>query len=194
MASFDILQWNCKGLRSRAEHLKVLLKETNPGVICLQETQLGQDKFNSGLNYEILTSNPPVGDRAHGGAAIIMSKSLNYTPLTFNTHLQAITLKVMLDKPITICSVYLPPRSDISITDIQSLIDELPRPFLLLGDFNADNSFWGDDVLDSVGKIIEDIINANDIVLLNDDSMTYHNMHFNSYSAIDLSIAYALQI
>ena len=111
-----------------------------------------------------------------------MSMSLNYT------HLQAIAIKVILKKPITICSVYLPPRSDISITDIQSLIDELPRPFLLLGDFNADNSFWGDDVLDSVGKIIEDIINANDIVLLNDGSMTYHNIHFNSYSAIDLSI------
>ncbi|XP_066962151.1 uncharacterized protein [Macrobrachium rosenbergii] len=33
MALFNILQWHCKGLRSRAENPKVLLGETNPGSV-----------------------------------------------------------------------------------------------------------------------------------------------------------------
>ena len=188
MASFSILQWNCKGLRARAEHLKILLKETNPGIVCLQETQLGQEKFNPGLDYEIFSSDPPVGDRAHGGAAIIVSKSLQYSPLTLNTNFQAVALNIILDKQVTVCSIYIPPRSNFTNADIQSLIDQLPKPFLILGDFNAHNPLWGGDVLDNAGKVIEDVVNSNDTVLLNDGSMTYHNICFNSYSAIDLSI------
>ena len=188
MASYDILQWNCKGLRSRAEHLKVLLREANPGVVCLQEIQLGLEKFNPGLDYEIFTCTPPVGDRAHGGAAIIINKSLECTPLALNTDLQAVALKIALDREITVCSLYLPPRFNFMYSDIQSLVDELPQPYMILGDFNAHNPLWGGDTLDNAGKIIEDILNNNDSVLLNDGSMTYHNIYFNTYSAIDLSI------
>ena len=41
----------------------------------------------------------------------------------------------------------------------------------------------------SEGRIIEDIINGNNVVLLNDGTMTYHNSYFNYFSAIDLSIS-----
>ena len=51
---FDFLQWNCKGLRARSEALKVLMHDFNPGVVCLQETMLGTDHFNPGLNYNML--------------------------------------------------------------------------------------------------------------------------------------------
>ena len=132
----DILQWNCKGLRTRAEELKVLLRDSNPGVICLQETKLGPEMFNPGLNYNIFSSAPPAGDRAHGGAAIIVHKSLQYSPLPVVTNLQAVAVTVVLDKQITICSVYLPPRAAFTNADIQSLLDQLPSPFLLLADFN----------------------------------------------------------
>ena len=67
------------------------------------------------------------------------------------------------------------------------MLGQLPSTFLLLGDFNAHNPLWGGDILDSEGMVIEDII--NNVVLLNDGPMTYHNLYFNSYSAIDLSIS-----
>lgn len=105
MALFNILQWNCKGLRSRAENVKVLLRETNPGVICLQETQLDPETFNPGLNYEISTSTPTVGDWMHGLAATIVSKSLEYSPVALSTNLQAVALRIILDKQITVCSI-----------------------------------------------------------------------------------------
>ena len=102
--------------------------------------------------------------------------------------LQAVALTVVLDKQITICSIYLPLCAAFTNADIQSLFDQLPSPFLLLGDFNANNPLWGGDILNNEGKIIEDIIQNNNVVPLNDGTMTYQNIYFNSYSAIDLSI------
>ena len=105
------------------------------------------------------------------------------------TDLQAVAVTIVLDKQITICYVYLPPRAAFTNANIQSMLDQLPSPFLLLGDFNAHNPLWGGDILVSEGKVIENIINDNNVVLLNDGTMTYHNLYFNSYSAIDLSIS-----
>ena len=45
MGTFDILQWNCKGLSTHKEELKVLMSEHNPGIICLQETMQKASKI-----------------------------------------------------------------------------------------------------------------------------------------------------
>ena len=96
---------------------------------------------------------------------------------------------MVLHKKLTICSLYLPPDLHFDYDDIHSLICQLPTPFIIMGDFNAHNPLWGGDTLDAKGKIIENILDSNSLVLYNDKSMTYHNVHRNSYSAIDLSIS-----
>ena len=184
----DILQWNCRGLRSRAEELKVLIHDHNPGIICLQETKLGNHSFNPGLNYIIYNSVPPLNDRAKGGAAIILKKSLQHSVLALNTNLQAVAIQCIFDKQLTICSLYLPPDLNFTVNEIQDLINQLPAPFLLLGDFNAHNPLWGGANLDAKGKIVEEILDTNPITLYNDGSMTFHNIHCNQLSAIDLSL------
>ena len=136
---FDFLQWNCRGLRARSEALKVLIHDHNPGIVCLQETMLGTDNFNPGLNYNIFDCAAPAGGRAHGGAAVIIKKSLQHSLINLNTSLQAVALRVILEREVTVCSLYLPPKVTFNITDIQNLIDQLPTPFLILGDFNAQN-------------------------------------------------------
>ena len=170
----DILQWNCKGLRAHAEELKVLIHDFNPGIICLQETMLGDSIFNPGiiclqetmvgdsifnpgLNYNGFNSLPPTGEGAHGGVPIIIHKSLQHSPL------QAVALSVLLNRKISVCSLYLPPSLDFDLHDLQSLVDQLPVPFLLLGDFNAHHSLWGSENLDNKGKVIEDLLDKNDV-------------------------------
>ena len=81
---FDILQWNCKGLRTRCEDLKILLNNHNPGVVCLQETKLDSNIYNPGLDYEIYSNNTLDGDRAHGGVAININKSLHHSVISLN--------------------------------------------------------------------------------------------------------------
>ena len=164
------------------------MNEYDPGIICLQETKLGIEQYNPGLNYNIHTSPPPIGDVAHGGPAIIINKSLQHFPIVLNTNLQAVAVKVILEKSITVCSLYLPPRCRFTKSQLVNLIRQLPSPVLLMGDFNAHNPLWGGHILDEEGKIIDEVITSNDLVLFNDKSMTYHNIYSGSSSAIDLSI------
>ena len=144
--------------------------------------------FNPGLNYEIYNSPPPPGDRAHGGAAIIINKSIQHSILKLNSPLQAVAVRAIFGKSITVCSIYLPGAIGYTISDLQNLLSQLPPPFVLLGDFNAHNPLWGSNELDNYGSIVEDILNTNDVILLNNNYMTYHNIRTNTFSAIDLSI------
>ena len=165
-----------------------MINETNPGAICLQETKLGDKPFNFGLNYCFYRSPPIDSERAKGGAAIIIKKSVQQSSIDLNTRLQAVAVRVLFNKFLTICSIYLPPDCNFNCEDLQDLIDQLPPPFLILGDFNAHNPLWGSILLDHKGKTIEDILDRNSISLFNDGRNTYHNVHTGYSSAIDLSI------
>ena len=62
----------------------------------------------------------------------------------------------------------------ISLTSehLNSLIQQLPTPYLLLGDFNGHNILWGSKENNYRGELIENIITNNDICLMNDKSYT----------------------
>ena len=149
---------------------------------------LGNYRYNPGLNYDIHHKSPRDGDRAHGGVAIIVNKSIQHSNIILNTNLQAVAIRANFDREITICSIYLPPRSGFTLNEIQALVNQLPPPFLLLGDMNSHNPLWGGNVLDREGRTIDDLIQNSNLSLYNDGSMTYHNIYNNIFSAIDLSI------
>ena len=162
------------------------MNKVNPRVVCLQETKLGNRDFNPGLNFSFYKSSLPVSEHAKGGTGIIIDKSTRHSLINLDTSLQAVAVRVLFDKFITVCSLYLP--DSFILSDLEHLISQLPSPFLILGDFNAHNPLWGGDTLDSAGKIVEDFVDSNAISILNDGSFTFHNIYTNSKSAIDLSI------
>ena len=64
----------------------------------------------------------------------------------FNTPLQAVAARVMLNKVVTFCSIYLPPSDHV---DVINLIEQLPSPFVLWGDFNGHSPVWGNESYNS---------------------------------------------
>ena len=58
------------------------------------------------------------------------------------TNIQVITIKATLQKTINICSVYIPPNDNINKSKLKNLDDKLPKPFIMLGDFNGHNTLW----------------------------------------------------
>ena len=124
------------------------------------------------------------------GSSLLIHKKIQYDLIPLNTTLQAIAAKVYWHKQYTICSVYLP-HTEVTKQEIQNLIDQLPVPFLILGDFNARSTQWGDSTGNGKGRIMEDILLENDIILLNNNQPTHYHIQTNSYSNIDLSIASA---
>ena len=87
----------------------------------------------------------------------MVNNSIPQSQIPIKTTLQAVAVRISLSRIITLCSVYFPPNQNISTEDIESLISELPEPFIIMGDMNAHNPLWGDFRLDKRGKILEEL-------------------------------------
>ena len=97
---------------------------------------------------------------------------------------------LLCPKKITICSIYLPPSDVLSKNSLVNLIDQLPQPFMLVGDFNGHSKVWGCLDTNNRGEIIEDVIAENDLCLLNEKQPTYLHPPTGNYYAIDLSLCH----
>ena len=91
-------------------------------------------------------------------------------------------------KFLTVCNIYLPPSLDVNFSDLKHLFEQLPAPFVLIGDFNAHSPLWGDVRRDSRGQMIEKLLNDYNFCLLNTGEPTYRHHSHNSFSVPDVSI------
>jgi len=82
--------------------------------------------------------------------------------------------------------LYLPPPTMVfNSTDLEDLINQLPPPFVITGDyFNSHNTLWGCNKLDRRGKLVEDILTKRNLCILNGISPTYIHPATGSQSAI----------
>ena len=183
MDTENLVQWNIRGLRSNYEELNLLLNKTYTPIVALQDCKLGEEQL-SPRGYALLKGNCPAGE-----AALLINQRVVHTELTLNSPLHAVAATITLDKTFTICSIYLTLGETITKLNLENLLDQLPRPFLLLGDFNAHSPLWGDSRRDGWGKLIESFLQDNDLILLNSKSPNFVHSAYNSTSAIDLAVA-----
>ena len=182
-----IIQWNCRGLKANFNEILKLLSQS-PSAVCLQETLLKQSDNISLKGYTIFNHIFNNDSRAAGGSSIVVSNNIPHSQVKLNTPLQAVAVRLTLHKTITVCSVYLPPNTSVERDDLNSLIKQLPGPFLLLGDLNGHNPLWGCKDLNIRGKCIEDCLINNDLCLLNDKSPTYIHPATGHMSSLDLCL------
>ncbi|KAJ8048354.1 hypothetical protein HOLleu_00632 [Holothuria leucospilota] len=146
----------------------------------LQETFLRDTDQFTFKGYDIYNKTivSPIDSRATGGSSIVVKQTPTCKPWLFELHFTA----------PSVCSVYIPPRYSLQRDDLDMLVHQLPTPFLLLGDFNAHSDMWGCTNTNQMGGIIESVLAASDLCLLNDGASTYIHPASGSRSAIDLSI------
>ena len=185
-----IIQWNCRGIKPRYEELLLLLTLLRPSVFCLQDTYLKPEDnftFKGFKTYNHIHSDCL---RASRGSSIFVHSSCPQRGIKLKTDLQAVAVSVTLEKEITLCSIYIPPSFAIRPTHLNSLLQQLPSPFMLLGDFNGHNVLWGSKDNDPRGDLIEDFITQNEICLMNDKSNTFLDSGKGTFSALDLSVCH----
>ena len=136
MDTENLVQWNIRGVKSNFEELKLLLHKSNVPIVALQDCKLGEEQLSL-RGYTLLG-----GDCRAGEAALLINQRVVHTELTLNSPLHASAATVILNKTFTICSIYLTPNKIITKAILENLIDQLPRPFLLVGDFNAHSPEW----------------------------------------------------
>ena len=105
-----------------------------------------------------------------------------------NTRLQATAVSISLKKTFTVCSLYLPPSFQFDQNDLDSLIAQLPTPFILTGDFNAHSTSWGCQTTNDRGLKVENFILNNNLCLLNNKTPTYIHPASGTSSSLDLTV------
>ena len=141
-------------------------------------------------NYKLFNTFVVGDGRDTVGVTIIINNKCPSSQIHLKTNLQAVAVSVTLHRPISLCSIYMPARSKIVEKDLDEIVNQLPTPFLLLGDFNGHKFIWGSDDVNDKGRIIENFINKNNLCLYNNKTPTYLHPTTGTYTSLDLSIFY----
>ena len=185
-----IVHWNCRGLKPNYNEILLLLSLLKPSVFCLQETFLKQEDNINFKGFNLYNYIYTAGQKPSGGSSILVHSSYPQREIKLSTDLQAVAVSVSLEKEITVCSLYIPPNFTLHSQHLNSLLEQLPSPYLLVGDFNGHNMLWGCSKNNVRGEIIENFIEANDLCLMNDKSHTYLHPATGTFSSLDLSLCH----
>ena len=154
-----IIQWNCQGFRSNFTEIQIMMEKFNPIAFWLQETLFPDSYYCNNSHYTLISkSSPQVNTRISEGVGILVRKSSPHSPVALSTNLQAVACHISTQQPLTLCMIDLPHNSTWHHTDLLNLISQLPRPVLLLGDFNAHSLLWGCDYTDTKGTELETVL------------------------------------
>ena len=96
-----------------------------------------------------------------------MKNDIPHSKIKLKIELQVVAIKVTLHRPINLCSIYLPQHQQIDEDKVKNLIQQVPKPFILLGDFNSHSTLRRCKENDTKGNKIENFINKNDLHFLN---------------------------
>ncbi|GFV94168.1 probable RNA-directed DNA polymerase from transposon X-element [Trichonephila clavipes] len=123
-----------------------------------------------------------------GGVCIFTSLDVPSSALPLHTSLQAVAVRIHSTSLITVCCLYLPPNTVIHQHDLNNLLDQLPAPFIILGDFNGHSTLWGSAKTNPRGRQIEQVLSDHCLCLLNHEEPTYFHEPTRSFHTIDLAI------
>ena len=152
-----IIQCNIRGASVNYSELLLLIAKYCPTIICLQETHLKNNTTINMKNYYSYNYIKQYTDRPCGRSSIIINKNIPHSEITLNTNMQAVAISATLHKMITVYSVYIPPNEEPRKLELNNLIEQLPRPFIIMGDFNSHNEIWRSKKTDKKGKVIESL-------------------------------------
>ena len=183
-----IIQCNNRGARVNYSELLLLITKYCPAIICLQETHLKNNTTINMKNYYSYNYIKQYTDRPCGRSSIIINNNIPHSEITLNTNMQAVAISASLHKMMTVCSVYIPPNEEPKELELNNLIEQLPRPFIIMGDFNSHNEIWRSKKTDKKVKVIESLLNQHQLCMYIKKSNTYLHPATGTYSAIDLSI------
>jgi len=189
MKPLNILQWNLNGFFKKQNELKLIINNIDPQIICLQETNFKEDYTAPLKEYSGFSKNRTTANRASGGTSIYVKSNIPAQETQIKSNLETIAITIELKEKFTICNIYLPNLTNVSLSDLEDITKQLPKPYIIVGDFNAHNILWGSNSTDYRGQLIEKLITSQNLILLNDTSPTHINLANGKFSNIDLSLS-----
>lgn len=190
--SLIILQWNCRSVRDKKNELLILINEHVPDVFVLSETWLLP---NSNLNIPNYTIARKDRDDGFGGVLVACKISLKAVRVDIISAYECAVCSIQFrnGNKLSIASLYFPATSVIPLTKnaMKTLIDQIPAPRMLLGDFNAHGQQWGCATNDRRAVLLMAVFDDCGLTTLNSGEITRVACPPRPCSSIDLSICSA---
>lgn len=183
----QVLQWNCKSITSKKHEMINLINSYNLFLLAISETWLKPES-----NFRIQGFNILRHDRSdgYGGTALLIRNNHTFSSLSipsFNSEtLQAVAARV---GEVTYLSIYISEKDLNALPIVDTIIDSLPKPIVVLGDFNAHHSLWGAPNNDSMGNGLMEIINDHNLCVLNDGCPTRRPVLGQVPSHVDITLS-----
>lgn len=180
-----VIQWNCRSINLRKSDLLYLINEFQPFVITLQETWLRPDSYFKVPNFSCVRE-----DRfdCYAGVALLIHNTVPFIHIPIPQHNNDFSIVAVKINNICFVSVYTPhPKSHI-YQEVEQIISSLPKPILIMGDFNAQHQSWGSASSNYYGSRILDMLHDNNLCYLNTGSRTRRTPPHEGKSVPDLSI------
>ncbi|GFX38829.1 probable RNA-directed DNA polymerase from transposon X-element [Trichonephila clavipes] len=169
------------------DDVKDIIRQYHPVCVALQETFLKSCHTTKIRRYGCVRKDTE-GPSVSGGVCIFTSLYVPSSALPLHTSLQAVAVRIHSTSLITVCCLYLPPNTVIHQHDLNNLVDQLPAPFIILGDFNGHSTLWGSATTNPRGRQIEQMLSDHCLCLLNHEEPTYFHEPTRSFHTIDLAI------
>jgi exonuclease III len=176
-----ILLWNANGLPKHKNEHQIVLNDLKIDISLITETHFTEKTKFSIYNYTLNKTNHPDGT-AHAGSCILVSNSIQYNILTSfqESSIQATSILIKINSiPITVSSIYCPPRHAIQRDTFLRLFNTLGHHFIAGGDFNAKHSQWGCISNNQRGKTLHSVLNNCNLSFVSPLGPTYCPSHSN---------------
>lgn len=187
--SLKIIQWNGQSVRARKQHLMNYLHSEAVDIAVLSETWFRHSDRISfpGYALERLDRNDK-----YGGIAILVSRALPYTPISFRNITYNRGIEVcgvhLTTLNLNIVSVYKSPKIRTSRTDWYNIISPFADRTVIAGDFNAHHRIWGSGRDDDLGNVLVDLLEDQNFSIMNDGTPTRIRRPVQNPSAVDISL------
>ena len=126
------MQWTCGGYRSNYEDARKILSGPKPLVWCLQETMLDSyvPRVSEGYTLYAESLKP---DPVSGRELITWIRyDLQWREIFLHTRLEAQAFRVITNREISVCNVYVPHGHNLTYNELRSLTSQLQSLYVIL--------------------------------------------------------------
>lgn len=180
-----IVQWNSRSIVNKKSDLSYILNKYDPFAVALCETWLKPGFSFRIPGYACLRTDRSDG---YGGVAILIKNNMSFQSFPLPSLSDDISaVAVIVNKICLVCIYYSRPTVNI-LSEISNLLSVLPKPFLVMGDFNTQHQSWGSSSSNYYGEKLLEILDSNNLCILNTCLPTRQSNPDEGISAPDLSI------
>ena len=196
--ALNVVQWNCRSIKQnpvRREELKMLILKYKPHILCISETWLTKEiKTPEFQGYKNIFRKDRV-NKEGGGLLILTREDIKADNIQINCRqnsiIEAQSIEITLSREkIKLLHIYNP-EDTIEIEDLNHLVNQLGRKFIIVGDINGHHTLWDPNITrnNACGNELADyLLNNPEIALATTPGLHTHTNNNGGKTTLDLTL------